>query len=154
MKVGLKAGKYSLFHGGHCASLKVCSQLCDYLIVLTQTDRVIKQLTGKLPPMNLQERIFILESLCFVDEVRVYDALTEELWVSAFINHKLHRRFGADAKSIMFHSEELRDREDLPCKDIVDEVIFIPRQYQYRYTQYESTSDMMKEIANREKEIL
>ena len=145
-RVGIKAGKFSLIHGGHIACLKHCKSLCDYLVVLTQSDSIIKEISGHEPPMPLNERIFMLESLRFVDEVRVYNALTEDSHVEG-LTESLNKTFRRP-HIIMFHSEEFENKQNVPCEDLVDEVIFIPRVFIYKYPpKYTSASHMIDCIA-------
>ena len=137
--IGIKCICGSIIHGGHIACLRDCKNLCNHLIVLTQPDNVIKDLKGAYPPVPLEERILILDSIKYVDEVSVYYNKTEDEWLEQFTTHILPQRFPG-AKTIMFHSEEYRDVENPPGQSIVDQIVFIPR----RYT---STSEIIDKIA-------
>jgi cytidyltransferase-like protein len=139
MRIGIKCICASILHAGHINCLRECKNQCNYLIVLTQTDNIIKHLKGAKPPIPLQERIIILDSIKFVDEVAVYEESTEDEWLHEFVEDILPRRFPRDAKLIMFHSDELRGKKELPGKDVVDEIIFIPRRYI-------STSELIEKI--------
>lgn len=139
VRVGIKCLCTSILNGGHIVCLKDCKNLCDYLIVLTQPDDVIRKLKQYNPPVPLEERLLILESIRYVDQVSVYYHKTEDNWVKDFKQHKLYPRFGQDAKLIMFHSEELRNNKKIPCAKVADEIVFIPRRYS-------STTDIVNQI--------
>jgi glycerol-3-phosphate cytidylyltransferase len=81
MKIGFACGVFDLFHAGHVLMLQECKQHCDYLIVALNKaedfDRKINP--GKHAPVfSLQERLLIVGSCKYVDEVLSY-ASEEEL---------------------------------------------------------------------------
>ncbi|WP_438499229.1 adenylyltransferase/cytidyltransferase family protein [Alteromonas australica] len=63
------SGCFDIFHQGHLNILKKTKQLCDYLIVGVSTDELIIQSKGRPPLIPFEERISILESNRYVDEV-------------------------------------------------------------------------------------
>lgn len=127
MIVGLKCICGSIIHAGHVVCLRDCKMQCNYLICLTQPDNVIEELKGAKPPIPLEERIIILDSIRYVDEVAVYYEKTEDKWLKEF-QYSFDKRFPG-AKLILFHSEELKGQKDLPGINNTDEIIFIPRRY-------------------------
>ena len=71
---GYTAGVYDLFHIGHLNLLKNAKAKCDYLVVGITTDELVKY-KGKLPVINLEERMEIVKAIKDVDEVVVQDDL-------------------------------------------------------------------------------
>lgn len=65
-------GVFDVFHIGHLNYLKRASEAGDYVIVGVQDDRSVFQSKGVRPVIPLQERMAIIESLRFVDEVVSY----------------------------------------------------------------------------------
>lgn len=63
------SGCFDIFHQGHLNILKKTKQLCDYLIVGVSTDELIVESKGRPPLIPFEERISILESNRYVDEV-------------------------------------------------------------------------------------
>jgi glycerol-3-phosphate cytidylyltransferase len=63
------SGCFDIFHQGHLNILKKTKELCDYLIVGVSTDDVILHSKGRPPIIPFDERITILESNRYVDEV-------------------------------------------------------------------------------------
>jgi len=68
-KIGYTTGVFDLFHIGHLNILKRAKLECDYLIVGITTDELSLSAKKKMPVINFQERMEIVESIKFVDEV-------------------------------------------------------------------------------------
>ena len=72
-------GCFDILHRGHLELLKYCSSIAcpamgGYLVVGLNSDESVRRLKGEGRPINNQkDRKFFLESLKFVDEVRVFD---------------------------------------------------------------------------------
>lgn len=64
-------GTFDVVHAGHIRLFKIASGLCDELVVGLNTDAFVMQYKGKLPIMNLEERMEIVESCRYVDRVDV-----------------------------------------------------------------------------------
>ena len=74
LRVGFTNGCFDLLHLGHLALLKQAKENCDFLIIGLNSDNSVKRLKGQFRPINDQgTRLKILESLEFVDEVRIFD---------------------------------------------------------------------------------
>ena len=63
------SGCFDIFHQGHLNILKSTKALCDYLVVGVSTDELILKSKGRLPLIPFEERVSILESNKYVDEV-------------------------------------------------------------------------------------
>ena len=67
-------GCFDIIHRGHIELLKFCKSLDGTVIVGLNSDSSVKKLKGTNRPINCQEdRKFLLESLKYVDEVRIFD---------------------------------------------------------------------------------
>jgi len=92
-KIGYTTGVFDMFHIGHLNVLQRAKLECDYLIVGVTTDELSFKAKGKQPIIPFQERMKIVESIKFVDEVAPqvnYDKL--ESWN----NLKFDRMFVGD----------------------------------------------------------
>lgn len=70
MKVtGYTTGVFDLFHIGHLNILKNAKNECDHLIVGVTSDTLAAQKKGKSPIIPFSERIAIVESIKYVDDV-------------------------------------------------------------------------------------
>ena len=68
-KIGYTTGVFDLFHIGHLNILKRAKLECDYLIVGITTDELGLSAKNKKPVIPFPERMEIIESIKFVDEV-------------------------------------------------------------------------------------
>lgn len=68
-KIGYTTGVFDLFHIGHLNILKRAKLECDYLIVGITTDELALSAKNKKPVIPFPERMEIIESIKFVDEV-------------------------------------------------------------------------------------
>ena len=89
-KTGVIAGAFDVLHPGYIKMFKDAKEnACDTLIILLHEDPSIERPDTKLKPiLNVQERIEILLSLRFVDEVIPYKT-EEELYT---LNHYTNMR--------------------------------------------------------------
>jgi len=67
--IGYAPGAYDLFHIGHLNILRHARESCDYLIAGVVSDEMLLQAKGKLPVIPLAERLEIVRSIRFVDDV-------------------------------------------------------------------------------------
>jgi glycerol-3-phosphate cytidylyltransferase len=79
--VGYASGVFDMFHVGHLNILRRARLDCDYLIAGVVTDEVVEQIKGRRPVVPLFERMEIVQSVRFVDEV-VPDDTTDkfDMW--------------------------------------------------------------------------
>lgn len=68
-KVGYTTGVYDMFHVGHLNILRRAKEMCEYLIVGVTTDELCQQRKNKLPIINQDDRIAIVEAIRYVDKV-------------------------------------------------------------------------------------
>lgn len=70
----LTFGVYDYLHLGHLRLFKQCKQHADYLIVAVQDgDYILKFKPDAKVLYSTEERVEMLEALCIVDEVVVYE---------------------------------------------------------------------------------
>lgn len=68
-KIGYTTGVFDMFHIGHLNILKRAKEQCEYLIVGVSTDELVEDYKHKTPVIPFDERINIISSICYVDEV-------------------------------------------------------------------------------------
>jgi glycerol-3-phosphate cytidylyltransferase len=69
MRIGYTTGVYDMFHVGHLNILRNARAQCDHLIVGVTTDEMSESRKGKRPVVPTAERMQIVESIRFVDQV-------------------------------------------------------------------------------------
>lgn len=67
--VGYAPGAYDLFHIGHLNILRHAAENCDRLIAGVVSDEMLLRNKGRLPVIPLAERLEIVRSIRFVDDV-------------------------------------------------------------------------------------
>jgi rfaE bifunctional protein nucleotidyltransferase chain/domain len=105
-------GSFDILHVGHIRLLEYARSFPNsYVLVLTDTDRRIKELKGSNRPINNElERCTMLTSLKYIDRVETFDTDDE------LINHI--KNFNPD---IMVKGSDYRDKPILGseyCKEI------------------------------------
>ena len=73
MKVGFTCGAFDILHTGHALMLEEAKTVCDHLIVAVQSDPSIDRSNKNRPVQSYDERIMMVKSIKFVDEVVLYD---------------------------------------------------------------------------------
>tara|TARA_R100000664_G_C2636060_1_gene63313 strand:- start:18 stop:410 length:393 start_codon:yes stop_codon:yes gene_type:complete len=78
MKIIWTNGCFDVLHRGHVELFKYAKSLGDYLVVGIDTDERVKASKGpKRPFNNIEDRIAMLESIKYIDEIYVFDTNTE-----------------------------------------------------------------------------
>lgn len=68
-------GSFDIIHVGHLSLLNYAKSLGNYLTVAIDSDRRIKEIKGRLRPINSEiERKILLENIKSVDEVKIFDS--------------------------------------------------------------------------------
>lgn len=70
-RIGFAPGVYDLFHIGHLNILREARRHCDRLVAGVTSDDLTAQLKGRVPVVPLAERLDIVRSVRYVDEVVV-----------------------------------------------------------------------------------
>ena len=131
--IGITFGSFDLCHYGHALMFEECKEYCDYLIVGVQSDPSIDRPEKNKPVQSHEERIGIVSSLKFVDEIVTYDTEADLIEVLKNIQPDV-RILGADHKGKPFTGHEL------PIK-----CIFNTRDHGY------STSELRRRVFEAEK---
>jgi ethanolamine-phosphate cytidylyltransferase len=62
-------GVFDLYHAGHCKALENAKKESDYLIVGLHSDRTVREYNKSLPILNEKERMLVLMSNKYIDEI-------------------------------------------------------------------------------------
>ena len=72
MKKGFVAGNFDVIHPGYIKMFKECKANCDKFTVLLHSDPSIERPDKLKPILTLDERIEVLSSIKFVDDIKSY----------------------------------------------------------------------------------
>jgi len=131
--IGITFGSFDLCHYGHALMFEECKQYCDYLIVGVQSDSSIDRPEKNSPIQSHKERLGIVNSIKFVDEVKPYDRESDLITMLKEVNPDV-RILGADHQGTEFTGHEL----DIKC-------VFNSRDHGY------STSELRRRVFEAEK---
>ena len=131
--VGITFGSFDLCHYGHALMFEECKEYCDYLIVGVQSDQSIDRPEKNSPIQSHKERLGIVNSIKFVDEVKPYDTESDVITMLKEVNPDV-RILGADHQGIEFTGHDL----DIKC-------VFNSRDHGY------STNELRKRVFESEK---
>jgi rfaE bifunctional protein nucleotidyltransferase chain/domain len=78
MKIVWTNGCFDILHRGHIELFKYAKSLGDYLVVGVDTDERVKASKGSSRPFNvIEDRVAMLESIRYIDEIYVFDTTSE-----------------------------------------------------------------------------
>ena len=116
MKVIWTNGCFDILHRGHIELFKYAKSLGDYLVVGIDTDERVKASKGpKRPFNNIEDRIAMLESIKYIDEIYVFDT-----------NSDLDSQVLLSGAEIMVVGSDYKDKEVIGSRH-VQEIKFFNR---------------------------
>jgi glycerol-3-phosphate cytidylyltransferase len=69
---GVIAGNFDVIHPGYIKTFKECKENCEHFTVLLHSDPTIERPSKLKPILSVDERIEILKSIKYIDEIKVY----------------------------------------------------------------------------------
>mgnify|MGYP006248316911 FL=1 len=115
MKISVVSGGFDPVHSGHIEYLKAAKNIGDYLIVALNSDNWLTLKKGK-PFMPYQERLSVLSSFSFVDEVVSFE--DDELGSCINALEKIKLKFPKD--EIIFCNGGDRNSGNIPEMQVKD----------------------------------
>ena len=91
---GLIAGNFDVIHPGYVKTFRECKENCDHFTVLLHTDPTIERPNKLKPILSVDERIEILSSIKYIDDIKVYTY--EEELIKLLEDYKFNIRFLGD----------------------------------------------------------
>ena len=132
LKVGYLSGTFDLFHIGHLNMLRRAKQYCDYLVVGVHKDASHK---GKDVYIPLEERMAIVKSIKYVNDVIISEPEDSDVWVKGIVKYDF-LFVGSDYKG----SERFNRYEDY-FKDKGVQIVYFP------YTQSTNSTQLRQALA-------
>ena len=69
---GFIAGSFDVIHPGYIKTFKECKENCDHFTILLHSDPTIERPYKLKPILSIEERIEILSSIKYIDDIKVY----------------------------------------------------------------------------------
>ena len=91
---GVIAGNFDVIHPGYIKTFKECKENCDHFTILLHSDPTIERPNKLKPILSVDERIEVLSSIKFIDEIKVY-TYEKELY-QLIENNNFDKRFLGD----------------------------------------------------------
>ena len=91
---GLIAGNFDIIHPGYIKTFRECKENCDHFTVLLHSDPTIERPNKLKPILSIEERIEILNSIKYIDDIKVYTY--EKELIELLKNGKFNIRFLGD----------------------------------------------------------
>lgn len=99
MKVVWTNGCFDVLHRGHIELFKYAKSLGDWLVVGIDTDERVKTFKGNSRPFNtIEDRVAMLESIKYIDEIMVFDT-DDELDTQVLLSHAEIMVVGSDYRA-------------------------------------------------------
>lgn len=139
--IGIVSGYWNPLHAGHLDYIKESKKQCDYLIVIVNNDKQVK-LKGSKPFMDEKHRCVIMNSLKYVDQVRISRDNNKTVKKTLIT---IRENFPND-NLIFFNSGDRSTVENIDvseaevCKKLDIEYVFIDKPKIY------SSSDILKQL--------
>ena len=91
---GFIAGNFDVIHPGYIKTFKECKENCDHFTILLHTDPTIERPDKLKPILSVDERIEVLSSIKFIDDIKVYTY--EKDLIELIKNNRFDKRFLGD----------------------------------------------------------
>ena len=91
---GVIAGNFDVIHPGYIKTFRECKENCDHFTVLLHSDPTIERPNKLKPILSVDERIEILSSIKYIDDIKVYTY--EEELIKLLEDNKFNIRFLGD----------------------------------------------------------
>ena len=125
MKRGIITGNFDVLHPGYIKMFKEARDNCDHVIVLLHNDPSIERPEKLKPILSLEDRIEILSSIRYIDEIIPYDFESD-----------LSRLIKDLNPEVRFLGDDYRGRYDYTGYDEAQFVHYFDRSHGWSTTKY------------------
>ncbi len=91
---GVIAGNFDVIHPGYINTFKQCKENCDHFTILIHSDPSIERPNKLKPVLSVDERIEVLGSIKYIDDIKVYTY--EKELIEILKDNKFNIRFLGD----------------------------------------------------------
>lgn len=105
-KIGFLAGAFDIIHPGYIHMFEAAKNNCDWLVVGLQTDPSIERPDKLTPILSFVDRMTMLKSIKYIDEVRSYTTEDDLILIITELNPDV-RFLGDDYHNKPFTADHL-----------------------------------------------
>ena len=91
---GVIAGNFDVIHPGYIKTFRECKENCDHFTLLLHSDPTIERPNKLKPILSVDERIEVLSSIKYIDDIKVYTY--EQELIKLLKDNKFNIRFLGD----------------------------------------------------------
>lgn len=103
---GVIAGNFDVIHPGYIKTFRACKKNCDHFTILLHSDPSIERPNKLRPVLSIEERIEVLKSIKYIDDIKVYTY--EKELIELLKSGKFNVRFlGDDYVGKLYTGKEL-----------------------------------------------
>ena len=106
MKKGFVAGNFDVIHPGYIKMFNECKTNCDHFTILLHSDPSIERSEKLKPILTLDERIEVLSSIKYIDDIQSY-TYESELYELIIRGEYSVRFLGDDYRGKSFTGDDL-----------------------------------------------
>ena len=106
MKKGFVAGNFDVIHPGYIKMFRECKTTCDHFTILIHSDPSIERPEKLKPILTLDERIEVLSSIRYIDDIQSY-TYESELYQLIIRGEYSVRFLGDDYRGKSFTGDDL-----------------------------------------------
>ena len=106
MKKGFVAGNFDVIHPGYIKMFNECKTNCDHFTILLHSDPSIERPEKLKPILTLDERIEVLSSIKYIDDIKSY-TYERELYELIIKGKNSVRFLGDDYRNKSFTGDDL-----------------------------------------------
>ena len=104
---GVIAGNFDVIHPGYIKTFRECKKNCDHFTILLHSDPSIERPKKLKPILSIKERIEVLRSIKYIDDIKVYNY--EKELIELLESGKFNLRFlGDDYIGKLYTGKELK----------------------------------------------
>jgi glycerol-3-phosphate cytidylyltransferase len=127
MKKGIIAGNFDVLHPGYISMFEEAKEVCDYLIIALHSDPSIERPSKLKPILSVDERVQILRSIKYIDEIIPYD-----------LECDLEKVLSTTQPQIRMLGDDYKNRTDYTGYGSCPEVHYFSRDHGWSTTKYKN----------------
>jgi len=139
MNKGVIAGNFDVIHPGYVKTFKECKENCDHFTILLHSDPSIERPEKLKPILSLEERMEVLYSIKYIDEIQVYNY--EKELIEIIKNGDF---------TIRFLGDDYKDRDEFTGSELNIPIHYLNRDHGWSTTRFKENIVKSYHLQNNE----